>query len=430
MQIAFAVVALIASWALLALDVPPVPTWFYVFAWYPTLVLLDGIARRLDGEPSLWARPARVASLFGWSAAIWLAFEAANFRLENWYYVSLPAHRWERWLGITVSFATVVPAIVLAERVLRGVRVFRSAGHPVRWVKRVAPFTGPAGAAMALGALLAPGTLFPLIWGAGLLIAEPFVYRRRPDLSLWRDLERGDWGRAGRLLLGGLGIGLVWETYNGLGDAGWIYTVPGLDTLRLFEMPLLGFLGFPFFALEAWSLYSALCAYGLAVPTAGATAVRRVRLGSVVPLAVALAGATLAGMERYTVSSTVPRIGDLPLPTGVRPATLREAGVRTVGRLAALSAPELAHRLGIPDSVASDLVETAALATLRGIGLTHAARLRAVGVSTRCDLAAASAPDLVRRLRGVSPRARPTVAEARVWTRAARHACAHAASAS
>lgn len=84
------VIILIAAVALLLLDVEPVPTWFYVFAWYPTLVIADSVASRRDGGPSLFGSPRRVASVFGWSAVIWLLYEAINLRIANWYYVFLP----------------------------------------------------------------------------------------------------------------------------------------------------------------------------------------------------------------------------------------------------------------------------------------------------------------------------------------------------
>ena len=116
-RIAAAAVALIAAAVLLAYEIPPFPTWFYVFAWYPTLVILDQTIVLLGGE-SLSTRPRELASMLWWSVVIWLLFEAINFRLQDWYYVFLPAGRLERWIGITVSLATVVPAVLLPERLL------------------------------------------------------------------------------------------------------------------------------------------------------------------------------------------------------------------------------------------------------------------------------------------------------------------------
>src|SRR5207244_10342479 len=110
-------VVLIAAVLLLGYEIPPVATWFYVLAWYPTVVILDEVVVLLGGE-SLLARPRELAVMLWWSAVIWLLFEAINFRLRDWYYVFLPAGRLERWLGILVSLATVVPAVLLPERVL------------------------------------------------------------------------------------------------------------------------------------------------------------------------------------------------------------------------------------------------------------------------------------------------------------------------
>ena len=58
-------------------------------------------------------------SVFGWSMLIWLLYEAINLRITNWYYVYLPPSQGWRWFGILVSFATVIPDVVIAERVLR-----------------------------------------------------------------------------------------------------------------------------------------------------------------------------------------------------------------------------------------------------------------------------------------------------------------------
>jgi hypothetical protein len=423
MQILLSVVALALAWVLLLRGVDPVPTWFYVFAWYPTLTLLDGIARRLDGGPSLFARPALAFSLFAWSPVVWLAFEAANFRLGNWYYVFLPAHPVERWAGILLSFATVMPAIVLAERALAAAGVFQGRSHRPAAV-RPADLRAAVWLALGSAVLVAvwPRVFFPLVWGVGLFLAEPVAYAYAPSLSLVRDLERGDWGRIGRLLLGGLGIGFLWESYNHGAEGSWIYTVPGLERIKLFEMPPLGFLGFPIFALSGWALYAALCAAGVALPIAGPGRVRPRRAFAAGLAAAAFAGAVLWGMERFTISSTVPRLGDLPGLTAPDAAALHTLGVRTVRQLATQDPAGLAHQ-GVLDSArAGAAVAVARLATLRGLGARYASGLYQLGIRSPCRLATQEDDSLARALRaGVSHR--PTAAEVRVWRRAAAREC-------
>jgi len=428
MQALASLVALVIAWILLLQGVDPVPTWFYVFAWYPTLTLLDGIARRLDGGPSLFARPALAVSLFAWSPVVWLAFEAANFRLGNWYYVFLPAAAVERWSGILLSFATVLPAIVLAERALAAGGVFGRRTHrPL--VVRPADLRAAVWVALGAAALVAvwPGVFFPLVWGVGLFLAEPVAYAHAPSLSLVRDLERGDWGRIGRLLLGGLGIGLLWESYNHWAEGSWIYTVPGLERIKLFEMPPLGFLGFPIFALSGWAMYAALCAAGVAVPVGGDRRVVRGRALAAGLAAAAFAVGTLWGMERFTISSTVPRVGDLPGLSAPDVAALDTDGLRTVRQLAAADPASLVHR-GVLDSArARATVETARLAVLRGLGAAHARALQELGIRGPCGLAGRNADSLAAALR--SGGRRPTPAEVRIWVGAAERQCGIPASA-
>src|SRR5438128_3442872 len=238
------------------------------------------------GGDSLLARPRELAGMLWWSAVIWFLFEAINFRLRNWYYVFLPANLIERWAGITVSLATVVPAVLLPERLLDRLGVWhRLESRPVALRPHDLRFAFPLGCA-TLGATLAlPRYLHPLTWGAIWLIAEPLLYRTDPALSLFGDMRRGEWGRVARLLVAGLAAGVLWEAFNAHARGKWIYTVPFLEHLKVFEMPVVGFLGFPFFALEVWSLYHLLAA--------------RTRWAPVLASAL-LAVLVLVGMDRWT----------------------------------------------------------------------------------------------------------------------------------
>src|SRR5207249_7810702 len=112
-----AAAVLVAVAALRFYESPAVATWLYVLAWYPTLLILDQVVVLRGGE-SLLAQPRALVTMLWWSAVIWFLFEAINFRLQDWYYVFLPASLPERWIGITLSLATVVPAVLLPERLL------------------------------------------------------------------------------------------------------------------------------------------------------------------------------------------------------------------------------------------------------------------------------------------------------------------------
>lgn len=442
MTIALSLAAIGTAWLLLLLDVPPVPTWFFVFAWYPTLVLLDALASRLGHERPLYRGGWRSLSLLAWSPIVWLLFEALNFRLRNWYYVFLPAHDVERWAGVTLSFATVLPALFLTSRLLESVGVgetWRARPVPVRrWHLHAAQ---GAGLLMLALPLVVPVLFFPLVWGAVWLLVDPFVYRRHPEWSLLHDIERGAWSRIGRLLLAGLLAGILWEFYNFWADGKWIYTIPWLESLKVFEMPPVGFLGFPFFALEAWALYHALAALGVAVPFDGSRRVSGRRLVVAVPVAAAAAGAILLGMDTWTVGSTTPRVEDLPEVQLAAARQLRAAGYGSVPALAATTPEALTQASGLLPQQASRVVEASRLATLRGLGTLNARRLHRVGVRSVCQLARrdpgalwiavhaarqwwAPGREFVSPTTAIPPAPRPTADEVLVWVRAARRACA------
>ncbi|MEJ2070954.1 MAG: hypothetical protein P8X58_11200 [Syntrophobacterales bacterium] len=57
------------------------------------------------------------------------------------------------------------------------------------------------------------------------------------------------------VLLAGLLCGLWWELWNYPSPVKWIYTLPVLNFGKIFEMPVLGYLGFLPFALECAVMY-------------------------------------------------------------------------------------------------------------------------------------------------------------------------------
>ena len=70
-----------------------------------------------------------------------------------------------------------------------------------------------------------------------------------------RNLHERHYGRLINLLAAGLVCGLIWEFWNYWAGTKWKYNVPIFPELRLFEMPIAGFGGFPPFALECFAMY-------------------------------------------------------------------------------------------------------------------------------------------------------------------------------
>ncbi len=255
------------TFALNALKVEPFATSFYLCAWGGLIFFFDQLIRRREGR-SLIARCGLggFASMMLWSAAFWYFFELINFRLQNWYYIFVVDHAALRTVFGILSFATVFPGILWIEYYLRlrGVAK-RAQGYRLRFSPVALYGLQLLGVLFLALPLLWPRYFFPLIWGAVALLLAPIHYRRGVD-GLLRQWERGEWGPLLRTLLAGLIAGLLWEALNYWARAKWVYTVPFFDELKLFEMPLLGFLGFPPFALECVVFYRWLVYQHLAPP--------------------------------------------------------------------------------------------------------------------------------------------------------------------
>lgn len=438
-----AAAVLVAASALARSGVEPFRGWHYHLAWYPTLlVLAGGLAWRTGRWPGgeAGARPGHAAaSLFFWSAPVWYFFELVNFRLANWYYASAVAEAPVRWAGTWVAYATVVPALYLAHRWASELGLAEGWTRP-RFEVRGVHLAGLAGLGVLFLALSLwrPDAFYPLIWGALTLLLEPWNYRRDPAGSLLGDLSRGRYRRIVRLLAGGLFIGLLWEFYNDPAGARWIYTVPGLERAKLFEMPLPGFLGFPVLALDCFVAYRALVNLGVAVPAwdggtrpaggegrepTGAARLARGRTLAAAGLALIFCAAVQAGIDRWTVDSWAPSLEGLPLEAGLRERVVT-SGVASVEELARADSASLARRGRLGPGEAGAAVRAARLATLRGLGTANASALWSSGIRSVCELAAAEERAVSRAVSGARPgphAGRP--ARVRVWLRAARERC-------
>ncbi len=271
-----------------------------------------------------------------------------------------------------------------------------------------------------------PRIFFPLIWGALTLVLEPWNYRRDRSRSLLGDLAVGQPARLLRLVCGGLAVGFIWELYNIEARGKWIYTVPGFESFKLFEMPLLGFGGFPIFALDCFVVYQSLVLSGVAVAPEPEEDGRRVKPWRTLAAASAAAlfslGALL-GMDHFNTDSLRPRVEDLWVASAEVRAQLARTPYGDLFILAEARPEELARETGASIASAEGWVEAARLATLRGIGTENARLLWETGVGSVGELAAADPERLMARLRELASGPRTaTPAKVRVWIRAARRA--------
>lgn len=230
--------------------------------WLGYILTMDGLVA-LRGRASLLQRaPRKLVALFGLSAPAWWLFEGLNQFTLNWHYLSAQNYSATRiLLESTIDFSTVIPAVF---ETTEFISTFAFAKN-----LRVPPLRIPLGAraqwalmylgaGLLLGVIWLPKYFFPALWLWGFFLIDPLNWMRG-RASLLAQMANGDWRTAGALALGVLICGFFWEMWNFFAMPKWFYTVPFFEFGKIFEMPILGYLGYIPFAWELYALYQLAC---------------------------------------------------------------------------------------------------------------------------------------------------------------------------
>ena len=260
---------LAASEAGVLARVEPFWTWHTPIAWTGYILLLDGIIYKKRCSSWLMNHRREFFFLATVSIPLWVVFEGYNLLIENWHYINLPHNLLIRYVGYAWAFATISPGIFLTAEL---VAFMRGRVRPTPIDHRPSPIDHrpstidhrPSTIAYISIAAGAAMLAWPLVWPSPYLAAPVFLgfiflldplNARAGDESLLHDIRQGSYDRLTNLLVGGFVCGGLWEFWNYWARAKWIYTVPVVGHLKLFEMPVLGYFGFPPFALECFTMY-------------------------------------------------------------------------------------------------------------------------------------------------------------------------------
>lgn len=379
----------------------------FPLAWAGVLCALDGAVRARHGRSPL-TRSADWLWMGCASVFFWDLFELLNLRLKNWWYTGETSSAAAGALFSFLSFATVLPAVRLGEALLcpvdetsgNGLDAQAPAAPPLARGERHsrARWWSGVGLTSLVLALWQPRLCYPLAWLFLFPLGEAALLvlgNRPPGLprSPMESMREGDRTLVLRLFAFALPLGLVWEGLNWGCARGWIYTVPYFDDRKLFEMPLLGYLGYPPFLLEAGALLALV-----------ERVRRRITPRGAILLVLLVAGfhAGIDGLGRaHTSVSPAPRLTDSVLLASLA-APAQAAGISTPRALLEASAREgsigLARRLGVKEGTLTQALALSALAHTLGMGLAHAELATRAGVGAVEQLAAQEEPTLSGRL--------------------------------
>ena len=250
--------------------------WMTPIVWTGYLLFIDALVYRISARSLLMNDRTELLLLAVISIGSWWLFEfynAPRFWKSDlelwWHYHNLEPNLWLRRVGYDWAFATITPALLETAQVFQ-LAIFKdrvrsptvregnlreqpslTVGLPTQ----VLIILIAIGAAGVIVPLIYPNEwLAPVIWLSFILLVDPCnALLGLPAIT--GDFARGHWSRLLSLLASGLLCGFLWEFWNYWALSKWTYTVPYFGNVKIFEMPVLGFLGFPPFAVECWAIY-------------------------------------------------------------------------------------------------------------------------------------------------------------------------------
>ncbi|WDP89521.1 MAG: hypothetical protein HUN04_07215 [Desulfobacter sp.] len=222
--------------------------------WLCCILALNGLTAMRSGTCPLTASPKQFIMLFAVSAVFWWIFEYLNRFVGNWHYSGSQYPALTYFCLATLSFSTVLPAVESMKAFLmsfgpmnrgfkKGPAMAWAIGRPAGWVLMLL-----GSAALGLVGIF-PDPLFFTVWIAPLFILLGYgLIQKAPHP--FSGLATGDLTQVAAYALAALCCGFFWEMFNFYSLARWEYSIPYVQALHIFEMPVLGYAGYLPFGLE------------------------------------------------------------------------------------------------------------------------------------------------------------------------------------
>ena len=231
-------------------------SFYFPIIWFGYILLLDSINYKLKKNSLISNRFNEFLGLVLASIIFWWIFEIINIKLGNWSYNSDSLFASKNILKGTLAFATVLPAFFETVELIRSFHLFekRKLHHKYKISRRFIYTMTSFGVISFLLPLFFPKYFFPLIWVAFFLILDPINYLHKQP-SIIKHLKDKKLTIPLALLLAGICMGLLWEFWNYYATVKWYYDIPFVNFFKIFEMPILGYLGYFPFAFELYAMY-------------------------------------------------------------------------------------------------------------------------------------------------------------------------------
>lgn len=226
--------------------IEPFDTWYIPIIWFGYIFVVDAIVFTLKRNSMLCNRPKKLALALFLSAIFWLIFEFYNIHLGGWHYASSLRPSFLFFFMGFLSISTIVPAVFETQELVEQLHLFTK----VRFKFKI--FLNK----YILNTLIVVGLIFlitpfltitpwawVLVWTGFILLMDPILFLFHNEKSLIMQLKKKKFNTIISVFVAGYICGFLWEFWNYWATTKWYYTVPILENIKIFEIPVLGFFG-------------------------------------------------------------------------------------------------------------------------------------------------------------------------------------------
>lgn len=239
--------------------IQPYVTWFLPIVWFGYIFLIDSIIFILKGNSLLNNRPHKLALYLCISVFFWYIFELYNRFIKGWYYEGLPESRTITFIMGSIAFASIIPAVFETWELVRHFHFFNSTMIRIKFKinKYLLYMSILIGIIFVTIPFFYPKPfMWAFVWTGFVLLLDPIMFLLHDEKSLLWQIKKRKFNTVLSLFLAGYVCGFLWEFWNYWQLTKWHYIVPILENVKIFEIPVLGFLAYGPFALELYIMYN------------------------------------------------------------------------------------------------------------------------------------------------------------------------------
>ena len=231
----------------------------FTILWCSYITLVNALTYTRTGKCLLINRRSYLLKLFLFSIPFWWYFEYLNRYVLNWYYLVGDAFHSSEYLVFgTLAFATVLPAVLSTRDLILSFSSIHPGFDNLGKLQNSRPKLTSAivfvTASLSLASLgIWPQYLYPLLWISPLLVLVS-LQAWWGQKHIFCPLAQGNYSVIVASALAALMCGSIWEIWNFYSAPKWVYSVPWVYGFKIFEMPIIGYLGYLPFGLECLAI--------------------------------------------------------------------------------------------------------------------------------------------------------------------------------